>query len=596
MPRRRLSLLISQHPYMKLPSIKNLTDGIKSVIKRFTFEMLFALTGTIAGIVYIELTNLQYNAESWCARTIMIANLGLLLSLTATLYTTSRQIAPGKKMLIKVSAALFLTGALYSAVLFAGISAALGAMNFLFNFKFEWDTFAILWTLIVGLFSTTFFLGGVPDELQQLDQDESYPKGLKIFTQYVLIPLATIYVLILLSYEIKILLQWNLPKGMVSNLILCYAVFGILSILLVYPIRDQQDNKWIKTFARSFYFLLVPLIILLLLAVGTRVFRYGITEWRYFLIVLAAWLFFITIYFLVSKKQNIKMIPMSLSLLTLLTVYGPQSAFSVSEYSQQQVLINIFKRNNAFKDGKLLPVDSSKISRKDGNRAVATLDYLITHHDMASIDPYITADWKKVADTLGMKDRESWVVSMSRYDLHYDKLSWIKKRLHLSRFSGYDRYDDDEINYPDTYVFSSVSDDVYKVTGMDYIMTASQNLDDTTNYQADNLKIRQRYNRDNSLLKLDINNETMTFELKDHILTLMKDTVRLEKLREKTDNDGAYSPKRYNFPVNNLNITRQTQHYAVTLRLTSISFESAQKTKADSVSFFNGEYLIKVKK
>jgi hypothetical protein len=51
---------------------------------------------------------------------------------------------------------------LYGVVLFLGIAAAIGATNFLFNFKFEWDTYAILWVWIVGMFTTIFFLAGVP--------------------------------------------------------------------------------------------------------------------------------------------------------------------------------------------------------------------------------------------------------------------------------------------------------------------------------------------------------------------------------------------------------------------------------------------------
>src|SRR6185437_825577 len=162
-----------------------------------------------------------------------------------------------------------------------------------------------------------------------------------VFTQYVLIPLASVYVVILLAYEVKILIQWSLPKGLVSNLILRYAVFGILSILLIYPLRNQEENKWIKTYARSFYFLLIPLLALLFLAVFTRILPYGITAPRYFLIVLAGWLLFITFYFLLSQKQNIKVIPVSLCILALLSVYGPQSAFSVSRYSQMHLLTNI---------------------------------------------------------------------------------------------------------------------------------------------------------------------------------------------------------------------------------------------------------------
>ena len=80
--------------------------------------------------------------------------------------------------------------------------------------------------------------------------------------------------------------------------------------------------------------MMIPLVVLLLLAVWKRVGNYGITESRYILIILAVWLTFNTIYFLFSKKQNIKVIPISLCILALLSIYGPQSAFSVSRYSQ----------------------------------------------------------------------------------------------------------------------------------------------------------------------------------------------------------------------------------------------------------------------
>src|SRR5690606_34732880 len=126
--------------------------------------------------------------------------------------------------------------------------------------------------------------------------------------QFVLIPLATIYLTILLAYEIKLIAEWSLPKGIVSSLVLGYAVYGILSILLVYPIRYDEGNRWISTFSKWFYLLLIPLIVVLALAVWQRVDQYGITESRYVLIALSLWLAGITIYFLTDRQQNIRVI------------------------------------------------------------------------------------------------------------------------------------------------------------------------------------------------------------------------------------------------------------------------------------------------
>ena len=62
----------------------------------------------------------------------------------------------------------------------------------------------------------------------------------------------SIYLVILFLYEMKIIVQWELPKGYVSYLILGYAIFGILSLLLVYLFRELEENKWIKWF-QSFF-------------------------------------------------------------------------------------------------------------------------------------------------------------------------------------------------------------------------------------------------------------------------------------------------------------------------------------------------------
>jgi hypothetical protein len=633
---------------MKFPSIKNLAQGALTTFKRFPAEICFALAGTIAATVKIELSYLNRVSENWCMRTMMIANLGLLLSLAVTLYSESKGITNGKKILLRLGAVAlsillifiinpgereadyirfflfslsfhllvafaaftvkdhiqgfwqfnktlflrFLTSALYAAVLFLGLAAAIGAMNFLFNFKFEWDTFAILWAWIVGVFTTTFFLAGIPHDLHSLDADYSYPKGLKVFTQYVLIPLATVYVVILLAYEIKILAQWQLPKGLVSNLILSYAVFGILSLLLVYPIREQEENKWLKTFTRSFYFLLIPLLGLLFTAVGTRVFRYGITEMRYFLIMLACWLLFITVYFLIFKKQNIKLIPISLSILTLLSIYGPQSAFQVSMYSQRRILVEVFKKNNAFKNDRLAPVDSLKISAKDGHKAVATLDYLISKHDLTSLQPYFKQDLDHVSDSLGkLKSKWNKDERMAEYEFRANKLEWAKKQLHLGRFTGYyrDGYDESDTTaevYPDTYIFSKKYSNAYTVAGYDYMidMDSYDKNTDTTTTTINKLKITS-ITVGPGLYTIKINSESTTFDIAASLDSLTNaKTIKKYQQRSKEHTNS------FVIPDDKLVFTKSTKGVKVTLNISMVNLNRAKHTDVNTI---RGYYLIK---
>ena len=149
-------------------------------------------------------------------------------------------------------------------------------------------------TLLVILFLTDIVLGffvwnllrkleAVEENLDELEASTTYPKGLKIFTQYVLLPLVSLYLVILYSYEIKIYFTSHWPEGWGTYLVLCFSVSGILSLLLIWPLRNEEGQHWIKNFTRFFYFALFPLILLLALAIYKRILQYGITEYSYFI-------------------------------------------------------------------------------------------------------------------------------------------------------------------------------------------------------------------------------------------------------------------------------------------------------------------------
>ncbi|MBI5267119.1 MAG: DUF4153 domain-containing protein, partial [candidate division Zixibacteria bacterium] len=142
----------------------------------------------------------------------------------------------------------FLTAAVYSASLFIGLAIALAAADYLFGFDVKGDTYAELWMLMAGIANTWIFLALVPRDLDSLSSDDQYPNAIKIFTQYVLLPLVGLYFVILIAYEAKIILQWNWPKGWVSQLVLWYSVVGVLALLLLHPLREREGSRWIGRF------------------------------------------------------------------------------------------------------------------------------------------------------------------------------------------------------------------------------------------------------------------------------------------------------------------------------------------------------------
>src|SRR5690606_17827073 len=121
--------------------------------------------------------------------------------------------------------------------------------------------------------------------------------------------------------------------------ILSYAIFGILSILLVYLVRKDAENKWIRLFNKLFYFSLIPLLIFLLLGIMLRINAHGMTDYYYIILILSFWLSFITVMYLIkSANMNIKWIPVSLSILGIIAAYGPLSSSYVSRTAQLRSL------------------------------------------------------------------------------------------------------------------------------------------------------------------------------------------------------------------------------------------------------------------
>jgi hypothetical protein len=228
-----------------------------------------------------------------------------------------------------------ITAGFYSGVLFAGLALAIVAVKELFVLDLNEKVFGYLFVCIAGPFNTLFFLNGIPDIYNSKKPLVlSYPVGLKKFTQYVLLPLISLYLVILLCYEAKILISLSLPIGWVSYLVLVFAIVGILSFLLVLPIASSHGNLWIQTFNRWFYYLLIPLLGLLFWAILYRIYSYGFTHERYYVVLLSFWLAIVVGYFLIANNPKIKFIPISLCLAGFFSIWGPQSADSVSKTSQ----------------------------------------------------------------------------------------------------------------------------------------------------------------------------------------------------------------------------------------------------------------------
>lgn len=272
-----------------------------------------------------------------------------------------------------------LVAGVFAGVLYLGLAIALAALDKLFGVDVAHDAYGRLWVIIAFVFTTWFFVGGIPEDLAALEQQRDVPAGLRIFAQYVLVPIVVIYLVILTLYLGKVVIERQWPSGWIGYLVSSVATVGILAWLLVRPLEDTE-HRWVRTYTRGFYVAILPAIVMLWLAIGKRVAQYGVTERRYFMIVLSLWWAGIAIYYTLGRSRNVKVIPATLCLLGLVTFLGPWGAYRVSLASQRGRLNGLVARYGLHTTA--TPRDMPFADRKE---IAATLRYLLQRGDGKAI-------------------------------------------------------------------------------------------------------------------------------------------------------------------------------------------------------------------
>ena len=272
---------------------------------------------------------------------------------------------------------------IFAAVLFVGIAIVLTTISYLFfssnnDFFFRLTTY-FFW-FIAEVFGASLFLS----LLKKTDDDlENYkfPSIFNLLIKFVIIPLIVIYTGILYIYMAKAVISMQLPKGLISHLVLWYTAFSVIIIILITPFT--QKDKFLGNFKKYFPYFSIPLIFASLFALFQRIYQYGITEKRYYVLILIFWLLFCVILFI--RKMNITGIFISLIACVVIAVYTPFSAKSVSNFSQKERLKRMLVKYGALKDGKISKI-TQKLTNRQGNHIHTTIQYISSNSDIQKLN------------------------------------------------------------------------------------------------------------------------------------------------------------------------------------------------------------------
>jgi hypothetical protein len=281
----------------------------------------------------------------------------------------------------------FVVGASFTLILYAGLALAILAVDNLFNAHMDDRLYAHLFAFLAGIFNTIYFLHQFPSAYTfEREEGGAYTAVFRNLCKFILLPIVVLYFFILYAYGAKIGLEWSLPKGWVGSLVLGFSVVGIFGYLLNFYLPEEDKSLIVNAFKRWFWWVLFPLTGLLFIAIGKRIGDYGVTETRFLVAQLGVWLAATCLYFLISKRDNLKFIPISLALFALVWAFGPLSAHAVAERSQRGILTHILEQNGRLENGKMKP-GTAPLTDLEHQQALSALYFLENRNALTDLIP-----------------------------------------------------------------------------------------------------------------------------------------------------------------------------------------------------------------
>lgn len=239
----------------------------------------------------------------------------------------------------------FLLALLFSATLCLGIGIFFSLLSAIFKMDFI-KVYSVTALFVLGIFNTWFFLAGVPSDWAALEQEpRPYPRALKFFAQFVLVPLVVLIGLGMEILFVKELVGAQKSALEVASGFLVLGAFGLLTFLLLHPLAEGRKPSWLQVYRRGLAIVMLPPLLWLTHSTMGEIRSQGVTQEHYFLLLLSAWGIGMALYLLVMRSPKIKWIPMSLSLLAFFSAMPPLGAASFTRRSQGDRLAALFDQS-----------------------------------------------------------------------------------------------------------------------------------------------------------------------------------------------------------------------------------------------------------
>ena len=452
---------------------------------------------------------------------------------------------------------------LYSMVLFLGLTAVFLTVDGLSLIKLKEQIYIEIWLFVVFVFAMIFFASKLKKVDENLEEYEIH-KIFRFLIYFIVIPLITIYTGILYIYFGKMLITKSWPQGLVSHLILWYTIFSLFIMIMVTPMREKDLVA--KIFKNYFPFVSVPLLILSIVSISKRISQYGVTELRYFIVLLGIWLIFC----MVSSifKARLSVILISLIAVVYISVFSPINNRRITIMSQNKRLERILIKHGLLKDGKL--VKNSGLNETQKYEITDVLNYILGIRDkkdgVGNLYPFGKEDgkpYKKIEEfekEIGIDD------------------SWYKYKYSASEYFTVFVINENMLN--------NQNNNIEEVKGYEYIISGL----DGYNFQENSVKeYYGKYPVKISKNNISVYNENKEELIKIEISEILKGILNKPEIQQRI-NKPKEEIKDSVVPENILEFIGENEKVKYRIKMKQISVRGEENKKAEITNYYYNFY------
>ena len=297
-------------------------------------------------------------------------------------------------------------GLVIAGIITAALLAIFASFFYIFGIK-EPDNFYIylwefVWFFIAPQVCCTLITQGE-------DEVNEPARVLQLILNFILSPAIIIYTVILYAYFIRIVLEWDLPKGGVAWMVMGFVTVAMAGRLMQYVLK-QHYYDW---FYRNFTWIAIPPLILYWIGSIYRIRLYSFTESRFYLMIAGVLMTLFVLMLLWKRSRRFQLMTLIFGAAIILFTYIPGiSAKSIGLNCQKSRLQQM--------------ISQLKLTDPKTGKFVETLDLQEIRKDSVLCDQY-----REVCSLIAYVRND---VGRDAFEQQYGKWQWYDSQFDSSRF------------------------------------------------------------------------------------------------------------------------------------------------------------------